>query len=74
VSATHYLAVDLGAESGRVMLGTLQDDQLMIEEIHRFPNRLLTANSHLHWDLDRGTPFADFRNQYRFVGRRLRSA
>jgi rhamnulokinase len=53
VSATHYLAVDLGAESGRVMLGTLQDDQLMIEEIHRFPNRLLTANSHLHWDLDR---------------------
>jgi len=52
MSATHYLAVDLGAESGRVMLGTLDDGRVALEEIHRFPNRTLTVGKHLHWDLD----------------------
>jgi rhamnulokinase len=51
MSATYYLAVDLGAESGRVMLGTLQEGRVSLEEIHRFPNRSLTVNGHLHWDL-----------------------
>ena len=46
-----YLAVDLGAESGRVMLGTLAEGRVTLEEIHRFPNRSLTENGHLHWDL-----------------------
>ena len=46
-----YLAVDLGAESGRVMLGTLDGDRLQLEEIHRFPNRSLTENGQLRWDL-----------------------
>jgi rhamnulokinase len=51
MSATHYLAVDLGAESGRVMLGTLENGRVSLEEIHRFPNRVLTIDQHLHWDL-----------------------
>jgi len=51
MSATHYLAVDLGAESGRVMLGTLADGCLSLEEIHRFANRSLTEGGHLRWDL-----------------------
>lgn len=51
MSVTSYLAVDLGAESGRVMLGTLENGRVSLEEIHRFPNRVLTANGHLHWDL-----------------------
>ena len=51
MSATYYLAVDLGAESGRVMLGTLGEGRVSLEEIHRFPNRVLTVNGHLHWDL-----------------------
>jgi rhamnulokinase len=51
MSATYYLAVDLGAESGRVMLGTLEKGRVALEDIHRFPNRVLTAGSHLHWDL-----------------------
>ena len=51
MSTHHYLAVDLGAESGRVMLGTLQDGRVALEEIHRFPNRSLTTGPHLHWDL-----------------------
>jgi rhamnulokinase len=51
MSATYYLAVDLGAESGRVMLGTLDEGRVSLEEIHRFPNRVLTVDGHLHWDL-----------------------
>jgi rhamnulokinase len=51
MSTTYYLAVDLGAESGRVMLGTLAEGRVSLEEIHRFPNRVVTANGHLHWDL-----------------------
>jgi rhamnulokinase len=46
-----YLAVDLGAESGRVMLGTLADGRVALEEIHRFPNRSLPEQGHMHWDL-----------------------
>lgn len=46
-----YLACDLGAESGRVMLGTLADGQLALEEIHRFPNTPVKANGSLHWNI-----------------------
>ncbi|MCE0499573.1 MAG: rhamnulokinase [Methylacidiphilales bacterium] len=51
MSATSYLAVDLGAESGRVMLGTLDQGRLTLEEIHRFPNRVVTKGESLFWDL-----------------------
>ena len=51
MSATYYLAVDLGAESGRVMLGTLAEGRVTLEDLHRFPNRVLTIKGHLHWDL-----------------------
>jgi len=47
-----YLAVDLGAESGRVMLGTLAGEKLALAEIHRFSNPVRKSNGHLHWDLD----------------------
>jgi rhamnulokinase len=50
-SSSHYLAVDLGAESGRVMLGTFDGHQVALEEVHRFPNRVIKAAGHLHWDL-----------------------
>jgi rhamnulokinase len=48
---THYLACDLGAESGRVMIGTLADGRLSLEEIHRFSNVPLKAAASLHWDI-----------------------
>jgi rhamnulokinase len=51
VSASHYLAIDLGAESGRVILGSLSEDRLSLQEIHRFPNHVITAGDHLQWDL-----------------------
>lgn len=48
---TNYLACDLGAESGRVMLGSLSDGRLTLEELHRFPNTPIKAQGSLHWDL-----------------------
>ncbi len=36
--ATHYLACDLGADSGRVILGTLDGGKISLEDMHRFPN------------------------------------
>lgn len=47
----HYLAIDLGAESGRVMLGTLNAGKLSLEEIHRFPNGPVVINDSWRWDL-----------------------
>jgi rhamnulokinase len=49
--ATHYLACDLGAESGRLMLGTLADGKLTLEELHRFPNGPVRAGDTLHWNV-----------------------
>jgi rhamnulokinase len=46
-----YLAVDLGAESGRVMAGNLTDRGLQLTEVHRFPNGGVRLGSHLYWDV-----------------------
>lgn len=48
---THHLACDLGAESGRLMLGTLDNGKLQLEELHRFPNGPVQAGESLHWDI-----------------------
>jgi rhamnulokinase len=48
---THYIGIDLGAESGRVMLGSLADGRLALEEIHRFPNTPLRTDGAWHWDV-----------------------
>jgi rhamnulokinase len=47
----HYLAIDLGAESGRVMLGSLAGGRLSVEEIHRFANVPVRIQGTLRWDL-----------------------
>src|ERR1022692_3317307 len=46
----HYLAFDLGAESGRAMLGTLDDGRLAVEELHRFANTPVRVFDALYWD------------------------
>jgi rhamnulokinase len=46
-----YLAFDLGAESGRAMLGTLQGGALDLREIRRFPNEPIRQNGSLFWDV-----------------------
>ncbi|MEI6323289.1 MAG: rhamnulokinase family protein [bacterium] len=50
-SHSHYLAIDLGAESGRVMLGTLWEGRLTLEELHRFANGAVVINGTRRWDL-----------------------
>ncbi|MBM3861765.1 MAG: rhamnulokinase [Verrucomicrobia bacterium] len=50
MSTYHYIACDLGAESGRVMLGTLANGKLTLEEVHRFPNNGITVAGTLRWD------------------------
>ena len=45
-----FLAIDLGAESGRAILGQI-DERLTIEEVHRFSNGPVRVGSHIHWDV-----------------------
>ena len=47
----YYFAVDLGATSGRTILGTLADGRLEQEEITRFPNNLIETGGHFYWDI-----------------------
>ena len=48
---TTMAAVDIGAQSGRVVVGRLDGGRLGIEEVHRFPNHPVTAGGRLHWDI-----------------------
>lgn len=48
---THFAAVDLGASSGRVMVGTVAPGALSLQEVHRFPNRPVRVGGTLHWDI-----------------------
>lgn len=47
----NYLAVDLGAESGRTIVGSLDGDQLTLRETHRFSNGPVQLNDGIHWDV-----------------------
>lgn len=51
MASTHFIAIDLGAESGRVMLATLTAGKLSLEEVHRFPNGPVKLCGTLRWDL-----------------------
>lgn len=46
----YLIAVDLGAESGRVVLGHFDGDRLALEEVHRFPTGGVRLPTSLHWD------------------------
>lgn len=48
---TYYIACDLGAESGRVMLGSLSNGRLQMSETHRFPNTPVKEKDSLCWDI-----------------------
>jgi len=53
VATVDYLALDLGAESGRGILGRFDGSRLALEEIHRFPNSPVKLLDTLYWDLPR---------------------
>ncbi|HYO81843.1 MAG TPA: FGGY family carbohydrate kinase, partial [Bryobacteraceae bacterium] len=46
-----YLALDLGAESGRAVLGSFDGSALSMKEIHRFPNEPVRVAGSFHWDI-----------------------
>ena len=48
----YYLAVDIGASSGRLILGHREDGRMILEEIHRFGNGMVRKQGHLVWDVD----------------------
>jgi rhamnulokinase len=50
-NAVHFLAVDLGASSGRVVLGAWDGVRFALEELHRFPNDPVQLPGGLHWDV-----------------------
>lgn len=47
----HYLAFDLGASSGRAILGTLENGKLQLTEVHRFENQMQYINGHFFWNI-----------------------
>ena len=47
-----YLAVDIGASSGRHILGWVAEGTLVLREVHRFSNRLHSREGHLCWDME----------------------
>ena len=49
---TYYLAVDIGASSGRHILGWVEDGKIRLEEIYRFPNGMVDKNGRKSWDID----------------------
>lgn len=51
MSGSSFAAVDLGAESGRVMLGSLDESKLHLKEIHRFSNGGVRVGDNLYWDV-----------------------
>lgn len=46
-----FAAVDLGATSGRVILATIDGDEITLEEISRFPDPIIEMQGHFYWDL-----------------------
>jgi rhamnulokinase len=67
-----FLAIDLGAESGRAMLGTLDGGKLTLEELHRFPNTPVRLPTGLYWDALR--LFHEIRHALAICGRERKIA
>ena len=49
----YYLAVDIGASSGRLILGHLENGKMELEEVHRFENGMVKKDGELCWEFDR---------------------
>ncbi|MBQ9574923.1 MAG: hypothetical protein IJR27_06570, partial [Synergistaceae bacterium] len=48
----YYLAVDIGASSGRHLIGRKEDGKIITKELYRFPNGMVEHNGHLTWDIE----------------------
>src|SRR6266542_1664169 len=50
-TSRNYLALDLGAESGRAIIGSIHEGKLSLNEVHRFSNGPVHLPDGLHWDV-----------------------
>ena len=50
-TASSFLAIDMGASSGRAILGNIENNRLELKEINRFANPIVEINGRLYWDL-----------------------
>ena len=48
----YHLAVDIGASSGRHILGWLENGKIQLKEVYRFENKLTEKDGHLCWEID----------------------
>jgi sugar (pentulose or hexulose) kinase len=64
--AQSFLAIDLGAESGRTMVGRMHE-RLTLDEIHRFSNGPVRVGNHIHWDILR--LWSEIQNSLRIAAR-----
>lgn len=51
MNSNYFIAFDLGATSGRTILGTLTGEILTLEEVSRFSNQMLQLNGHFYWNI-----------------------
>ena len=51
MASRNTIAIDLGAESGRVMLAQFDGQRLSLDQTHRFPNKPVRTPAHLHWNV-----------------------
>lgn len=52
LSIRHYLAIDIGASSGRHIVGWKENGSLRTQEVYRFPNGVTEQGGHLTWDIE----------------------
>ena len=52
IFVSYYLAIDIGASSGRHIVGWQEEGKLQTEEVYRFPNGVTEQDGHLTWDID----------------------
>ena len=48
----YYLAIDIGASSGRHILGSIENGKIQLEEVYRFPNGMKEVDGSLCWDIE----------------------
>ena len=48
----HYLAIDIGASSGRHIIGRMENGEIRTQEVYRFPNGVTERDGHLVWDIE----------------------
>jgi len=49
---TYYLAIDIGASSGRHIIASVENGKMKLEEVYRFDNKQIQKNGHVCWDLE----------------------